>query len=248
MKKYLSMLLCVMMICFMTSCKSPNVEDETIEDASSMVEEPTKEPEPIEEETEDEEKLSTPVKTEVKNADPNPAEVIEPIEEVIVDEPEPIEEVIVDEPEPIEGVPVTEPEAIEKVPVTEPESIEQVDPWEAVLAAMTIENGKVVSYDSMAFLEIDSHYMDKVAGVYTDGEFYHYFGVDSYYYHESVENPNDTWTKYKGTWQRGGYLDVITVLHEDPKHSFEMTKEETFIIIPGGLIDSSGIIFKRVDY
>ena len=237
MKKYLSMLLCVMMICFMTSCKSPNVEDETIEDASSMVEEPIKEPEPIEEETEDEEKLSTPVKTEVKNVDPNPAEVIEPIEEAIVDEPEPIEEVIVDEPEPIE-----------EVPVTEPEPIEEVDPWEAVLAAMTIENGKVVSYDSMAFLEIDSHYMDKVAGVYTDGEFYHYFGVDSYYYHESVENPNDTWTKYKGTWQRGGYLDVITVLHEDPKHSFEMTKEETFIIIPGGLIDSSGIIFKRVDY
>ena len=53
-----------------------------------------------------------------------------------------------------------------------------VDPWEAVLAAMTIENGKVVSYDPIAFLEIDSHYMDKVAGIYTDGEFYHYFSVD----------------------------------------------------------------------
>ena len=55
-------------------------------------------------------------------------------------------------------------------------------------------------------------------------------------------------TKYKGTWQHGGYLDVINVLHEDPEYGFEMTKEETFIIIPGGLIDDSGVIFKRVDY
>ena len=123
-----------------------------------------------------------------------------------------------------------------------------VDPWEQVLAAMTIENGKVVSYDSIAFLEIDSHYIDKIAGVYTDGEFYHYFSVDGYYHHESVENPKDMWTKYKGSWQRGSYLDVIDVLREDPEYGFEMIKKETFIIIPGGLIDSSGDILKRIDY
>ena len=123
-----------------------------------------------------------------------------------------------------------------------------VDPWEQVLAAMTIENGKVVSYDPIAFLEIDSHYIDKIAGVYTDGEFYHYFSVDGYYHHESVENPKDMWTKYKGSWQRGSYLDVIDVLREDPEYGFEMIKKETFIIIPGGLIDSSGDILKRIDY
>lgn len=123
-----------------------------------------------------------------------------------------------------------------------------VDPWEQVLAAMTIENGKVVSYDPIAFLEIDSHYIDKIAGVYTDGEFYHYFSVDGYYHHESVENPKDLWTKYKGSWQRGSYLDVIDVLCEDPEYGFEMIKKETFIIIPGGLIDSSGDILKRIDY
>ena len=146
----------------------------------------------------------------------------------------------------VKEVPVEEPEIIEEVQIEEVKTV--ADPWEAVLAAMTIENGKVVSYDPMAFLEIDSHYMDKVAGIYTDGEFYHYFGVDGYYYHESAENPKDMATKYKGTWQHGGYLDVINVLHEDPEYSFEMTKEETFIIIPGGLIDDSGVIFKRVDY
>ena len=123
-----------------------------------------------------------------------------------------------------------------------------VDPWEQVLAAMTIENGKVVSYDPIAFLEIDSHYIDKIAGVYTDGEFYHYFSVDGYYHHESVENQKDMWTKYKGSWQRGSYLDVIDVLCEDPEYGFEMIKKETFIIIPGGLIDSSGDILKRIDY
>ena len=123
-----------------------------------------------------------------------------------------------------------------------------VDPWEQVLAAMTIENGKVVSYDPIAFLEIDSHYIDKIAGVYTDGEFYHYFSVDGYYYHESVENPKDMWTKYKGSWQRGSYLDVIDVLREDPEYGFEMIKKETFIIIPGCLIDNSGDILKRIDY
>lgn len=123
-----------------------------------------------------------------------------------------------------------------------------VDPWEQVLAAMTIENGKVVSYDPIAFLEIDSHYIDKIAGVYTDGEFYHYFTVDGYYHHESVENPKDMWTKYKGSWQRGSYLDIIDVLREDPEYGFEMVKKETFIIIPGGLIDSSGDILKRIDY
>ena len=123
-----------------------------------------------------------------------------------------------------------------------------VDPWEQVLAAMTIENGKVVSYDPIAFLEIDSHYIDKIAGVYTDGEFYHYFSVDGYYHHESVENPKDMWTKYKGYWQRGSYLDVIDVLREDPEYGFEMIKKETFIIIPGGLIDNSGDILKRIDY
>lgn len=123
-----------------------------------------------------------------------------------------------------------------------------VDPWEQVLAAMTIENGKVVSYDPIAFLEIDSHYIDKIAGVYTDGEFYHYFTVDGYYHHESVENPKDMWTKYKGSWQRGSYLDVIDVLREDPEYGFEMIKKETFIIIPGGLINSSGDILKRIDY
>ena len=123
-----------------------------------------------------------------------------------------------------------------------------VDPWEQVLAAMTIENGKVVSYDPIAFLEIDSHYIDKIAGVYTDGEFYHYFTVDGYYHHESVENPKDMWTKYKGSWQRGSYLDVIDILREDPEYGFEMIKKETFIIIPGGLIDSSGDILKRIDY
>ena len=123
-----------------------------------------------------------------------------------------------------------------------------VDPWEQVLAAMTIENGKVVSYDPIAFLEIDSHYIDKIAGVYTDGEFYHYFTVDGYYHHENVENPKDMWTKYKGSWQRGSYLDVIDVLREDPEYGFETTKKETFIIIPGGLIDSSGDILKRIDY
>ena len=123
-----------------------------------------------------------------------------------------------------------------------------VDPWEQVLAAMTIENGKVVSYDPIAFLEIDSHYIDKIAGVYTDGEFYHYFTVDGYYHHESVENPKDMWTKYKGSWQRGSYLDVIDVLREDPEYGFEMIKKETFIIIPSGLIDSSGDILKRIDY
>ena len=123
-----------------------------------------------------------------------------------------------------------------------------VDLWEQVLAAMTIENGKVVSYDPIAFLEIDSHYIDKIAGVYTDGEFYHYFTVDGYYRHESVENPKDMWTKYKGSWQRGSYLDVIDVLREDPEYGFEMIKKETFIIIPGGLIDNSGDILKRIDY
>ena len=123
-----------------------------------------------------------------------------------------------------------------------------VDLWEQVLAAMTIENGKVVSYDPIAFLEIDSHYIDKIAGVYTDGEFYHYFSVDGYYHHESVENPKDMWTKYKGSWQRGSYLDVIDVLREDPEYGFEMIKKETFIIIPGGLIDNSGDILKRIDY
>ena len=123
-----------------------------------------------------------------------------------------------------------------------------VDPWEQVLAAMTIENGKVVSYDPIAFLEIDSHYIDKIAGVYTDGEFYHYFSVDGYYHHESAENPKDMWTKYKGSWQRGSYLDVIDVLREDPEYGFEMIKKETFIIIPGGLIDNSGDILKRIDY
>ena len=123
-----------------------------------------------------------------------------------------------------------------------------VDPWKQVLAAMTIENGKVVSYDPIAFLEIDSHYIDKIAGVYTDGEFYHYFSVDGYYHHESVENPKDMWTKYKGSWQRGSYLDVIDVLREDPEYGFEMIKKETFIIIPGGLIDNSGDILKRIDY
>ena len=123
-----------------------------------------------------------------------------------------------------------------------------VYPWEQVLAAMTIENGKVVSYDPIAFLEIDSHYIDKIAGVYTDGEFYHYFTVDGYYHHESVENPKDMWTKYKGSWQRGSYLDVIDVLREDPEYGFEMIKKETFIIIPGGLIDSSVDILKRIDY
>ena len=123
-----------------------------------------------------------------------------------------------------------------------------VDPWERVLAAMTIENGKVVSYDPIAFLEIDSHYIDKIAGVYTDGEFYHYFSVDGYYHHESVENPKDMWTKYKGSWQRGSYLDVIDVLREDPEYGFEMIKKETFIIIPGGLIDNSGDMLKRIDY
>ena len=128
------------------------------------------------------------------------------------------------------------------------ETKEIVDPWEQVLAAMTIENGKVVSYDPIAFLEIDSHYIDKIAGVYTDGEFYHYFSVDGYYHHESVENPKDMWTKYKGSWQRGSYLDVIDILREDPEYGFEMIKKETFIIIPGGLIDSSGDILKRIDY
>ena len=123
-----------------------------------------------------------------------------------------------------------------------------VDPWEQVLAAMTIENGKVVSYDPIAFLEIDSHYIDKIAGVYTDGEFYHYFSVDGYYHHESAENPKDMRTKYKGSWQRGSYLDVIDVLREDPEYGFEMIKKETFIIIPGGLIDNSGDILKRIDY
>lgn len=146
----------------------------------------------------------------------------------------------------VKEVPVEEPEIIEEVQIEEVKAV--ADPWEAVLAAMTIENGKVVSYDPMAFLEIDSHYMDKVAGVYTDGEFYHYFSVDGYYHHESVENPKDMWTKYKGTWEHGSYLDVINILHEDPAYGFEMTKEETFIIIPGGLIDGSGNILKRVDY
>lgn len=148
--------------------------------------------------------------------------------------------------------PANNPDFVKEMMVEESEIIEEVkeavDPWEAVLAAMTIENGKVVSYDPIAFLEIDSHYMDKVAGIYTDGEFYHYFGVDGCYHHESAENPKDMATKYKGTWQHGGYLDVINVLHEDPEYGFEMTKEETFIIIPGGLIDDSGAIFKRVDY
>ena len=148
--------------------------------------------------------------------------------------------------------PVNNPDFVKEMVVEESEIIEEVkeevDPWEAVLAAMTIENGKVVSYDPIAFLEIDSHYMDKVAGIYTDGEFYHYFGVDGYYHHESAENPKDMTTKYKGTWQRGSYLDVIDVLCEDPEYGFEMTKEETFIIIPGGLIDDTGVIFKRVDY
>ena len=133
-----------------------------------------------------------------------------------------------------------------EVPIEETKKI--VDPWEQVLAAMTIENGKVVSYDPIAFLEIDSHYIDKIAGVYTDGEFYHYFSVDGYYHHESVENPKDMRTKYKGSWQRGSYLDVIDVLREDPEYGFEMIKKETFIIIPGGLIDSSGDILKRIDY
>ena len=148
--------------------------------------------------------------------------------------------------------PVNNPDFVKEMVVEESEIIEEVkeevDPWEAVLAAMTIENGKVVSYDPIAFLEIDSHYMDKVAGIYTDGEFHHYFGVDGYYHHESAENPKDMTTKYKGTWQHEGYLDIINVLHEDPEYGFEMTKEETFIIIPGGLIDDTGAIFKRVDY
>ena len=148
--------------------------------------------------------------------------------------------------------PVNYLELVKEPMVEEPEIIEEVkeavDPWEAVLAAMTIDNGKVVSDAHIAFLEIDSHYMDKVAGIYTDGEFYHYFGVDGYYHHESAENPKDMWTKYKGSWQRGSYLDVIDVLREDPEYGFEMTKEETFIIIPGGLIDDSGVIFKRVVY
>ena len=146
----------------------------------------------------------------------------------------------------VKAIMIEEPEIIEDVQIEEAQ--EAADPWEAVLATMTIENGKVTNYDPVAFLEIDSHYMDKVAGVYTDGESYHSFSVYGSYYHESVENPEDMWSKYRGTWQRGSYLDVITVLHEDPKHSFEMTKEETFIIIPGGLIDGSGNIFKRVDY
>lgn len=147
--------------------------------------------------------------------------------------------------------PVNNQELIKEVMVGEvqiEETKKIVDPWEQVLAAMTIENGKVVSYDPIAFLEIDSHYIDKIAGVYTDGEFYHYFTVDGYYHHESVENPKDMWTKYKGSWQRGSYLDVIDVLREDPEYGFEMIKKETFIIIPGGLIDSSGDILKRVDY
>ena len=148
--------------------------------------------------------------------------------------------------------PVNNPYFVKEMVVEESEIIEEVkeevDPWEQVLAAMTIENGKVVSYDPIAFLEIDSHYIDKIAGVYTDGEFYHYFSVDGYYHHESVENPKDMWTKYKGSWQRGSYLDVIDVLREDPGYGFEMIKKETFIIIPGGLIDSSGDILKRIDY
>ena len=148
--------------------------------------------------------------------------------------------------------PVNYLELVKEPMVEEPEIIEEVkeavDPWEQVLAAMTIENGKVVSYDPIAFLEIDSHYIDKIAGVYTDGEFYHYFTVDGYYHHENVENPKDMWTKYKGSWQRGSYLDVIDVLCEDPEHGFEMIKKETFIIIPGGLIDNSGDILKRIDY
>ena len=56
------------------------------------------------------------------------------------------------------------------------------------------------------------------------------------------------WTKYKGSWQRGSYLDVIDVLREDSEYGFETIKKETFIIIPGGLIDSSGDILKRIDY
>ncbi len=147
--------------------------------------------------------------------------------------------------------PVNNQELVKEVMVGEvqiEETKKIVDPWEQVLAAMTIENGKVVSYDPIAFLEIDSHYIDKIAGVYTDGEFYHYFSVDGYYHHESVENPKDMWTKYKGSWQRGSYLDVIDVLCEDPEYGFEMIKKETFIIIPGGLIDSSGDILKRIDY
>lgn len=148
--------------------------------------------------------------------------------------------------------PANNPDFVKEMMVEESEIIEEVkeavDPWEAVLAAMTIENGKVVSYDPIAFLEIDSHYMDKVAGVYTDGESYHSFSIDGSYYHESVENPEDMWSKYRGTWQRGSYLDVIDVLREDPEYGFEMIKKETFIIIPGGLIDSSGDILKRIDY
>ena len=147
--------------------------------------------------------------------------------------------------------PVNNQELIKEVMVGEvqiEETKKIVDPWEQVLAAMTIENGKVVSYDPIAFLEIDSHYMDKVAGVYTDGESYHYFSIDGFYHHESVENPKDMWTKYKGSWQRGSYLDVIDVLREDPEYGFEMIKKETFIIIPGGLIDSSGDILKRIGY
>ena len=147
--------------------------------------------------------------------------------------------------------PVNNQELIKEVMVGEvqiEETKKIVDPWEQVLAAMTIENGKVVSYDPIAFLEIDSHYMDKVAGVYTDGESYHYFSIDGSYHHESVENPKDMWTKYKGSWQRGSYLDVIDVLREDPEYGFEMIKKETFIIIPGGLIDSSGDILKRIGY
>ena len=147
--------------------------------------------------------------------------------------------------------PINNQELVKEVMVGEvqiEETKKIVDPWEQVLAAMTIENGKVVSYDPIAFLEIDSHYIDKIAGVYTDGEFYHYFTVDGYYHHESVENPKDMWTKYKGSWQRGSYLDVIDVLREDPEYGFEMIKKETFIIIPGGLIDSSGDILKQIDY
>ena len=148
--------------------------------------------------------------------------------------------------------PVNNPDFVKEMVVEESEIIEEVkeevDPWEQVLAAMTIENGKVVSYDPIASLEIDSHYMDKVAGIYTDGESYHSFSIDGSYYHESVENPEDMWSKYRGTWQRGSYLDVIDVLREDPEYGFEMIKNETFIIIPGGLIDSSGDILKRIDY
>ena len=43
-------------------------------------------------------------------------------------------------------------------------------------------------------------------------------------------------------------MDDIDVRREDTEYGFEMIKKESFIIIPGGLIDSSGDILKRIDY